>query len=375
MRKLALPFCLALTACPSDDSNSTDPTNAEGSSSGNSSSPTTNADSGSSGQVDTGSETSATTLETTVSPTTESSSESTATTEESSTGEPSMCGDGMVSGTEVCDGEDLGGNSCQSRGFMDGELVCSADCQGFSTTGCFICGDGDIQGTEECDGPIGNGTDCESLGFTAGELACDMSTCHYDTSACTTCGDGIVAGDEYCDMGNLNGNDCASIGFDGGTLGCNDAECAYDYSMCTGGSYVQDFESCAMPPEFTFSGDADWSANNTNPINGSCSAHNDNISDSQSAGMILDTLWAIDGTCNFSERTDSEDGFDYLEFYIDGALEGEWTGSGNGVTMESFPVSAGMHTLEWRFQKDGCTSQGTDTVWVDDIALMGGVPL
>lgn len=49
----------------------------------------------------------------------------------------SLCGDGIAEGTaEVCDGEDLGGETCESQGFDSGTLACNPDCQGFDTDQC-----------------------------------------------------------------------------------------------------------------------------------------------------------------------------------------------------------------------------------------------
>ena len=39
------------------------------------------------------------------------------------------CGDGMLDGTEVCDGAELGAATCQSLGFTGGTLACSGACQ------------------------------------------------------------------------------------------------------------------------------------------------------------------------------------------------------------------------------------------------------
>jgi alpha-tubulin suppressor-like RCC1 family protein len=46
------------------------------------------------------------------------------------------CGDGMRTGQEVCDGDDLGVDGCQSVGFTAGWLACSASCESFDTAGC-----------------------------------------------------------------------------------------------------------------------------------------------------------------------------------------------------------------------------------------------
>ncbi len=358
-------------ACPSDPA-PVDTTLPESSSSGDAMTMTTTAttESGSTSEVDT----SSSSTDPTVDPTTESSSTDPTIAPES-TGEPAVCGDGVISGEEACDGDVFADDTCQTQGFMSGFLVCSQDCLGFNTHNCYICGDGEIQGTEECDGPLDNDVTCEGLGFTEGPISCDMSNCQFDISQCTLCGDGVAEGAEYCDMNDLFGESCDTLGFSGGTLACHSDTCGYDYTLCEGGMYIQDFEGCALPPEFTFTGNANWTADATSPITGSCSAHNLDIGDSQTAGMVLNTIWAIDGTCDFSKRTDSEGSFDYLEFYIDGVLQMEWSGVAGAVTMESFPVTAGNHTLEWRFIKDGSVTSGSDTVFVDDIVLFGGVPI
>ncbi len=53
----------------------------------------------------------------------------------------STCGDGVVEGEEVCDGDDLGGATCASEGLDDGELRCSADCASVQT---YRCGNGEL---------------------------------------------------------------------------------------------------------------------------------------------------------------------------------------------------------------------------------------
>ncbi|MBC8070614.1 MAG: hypothetical protein IAG13_19940 [Deltaproteobacteria bacterium] len=373
MRRLALPFSLIVAACGDDVSPQTTDTDDESDSS--SSSPSTLGGSESGSSESTAADESSTT-DPTVDPTTESSSSDATIDPSSSSGEaPAVCGDGEITGEEICDGNNYADNTCQSQGFQSGVLTCSPDCLGFSTSQCFICGDADVEGTEECDGPLDGEMSCEALGFTEGPINCDMSTCQLDVSGCTFCGDGVAEGNEFCDLDDLFGENCDTLGFTGGQLGCNADTCGYDYTDCEGGQYLQDFEGCDLPPEFTFTGTADWTADATNPITGACSAHNLDIGESQTAGMVLTTIWAIAGTCDFMYRTDSEGSFDYLEFYVDGILLNSWSGVGGVATPASFPITAGNHTLEWRFIKDGSVTSGTDTVWVDDIVLFGGVPI
>jgi hypothetical protein len=50
--------------------------------------------------------------------------------------ESTTCGDGVINSGEVCDGADLGGATCLSRGYFSGSLACSAGCMVYDTTGC-----------------------------------------------------------------------------------------------------------------------------------------------------------------------------------------------------------------------------------------------
>ncbi len=56
-----------------------------------------------------------------------------------------VCGNNVREGSEVCDGTDLGGETCVSRGFDGGSLECASDCKSFVTSGCFdnTCSDTD----------------------------------------------------------------------------------------------------------------------------------------------------------------------------------------------------------------------------------------
>lgn len=291
---------------------------------------------------------------------------------ESDTG-PAECGDDVAQGEEVCDGTDFGDLSCQSLGFGAGELVCNATCQGYSSEGCYNCNNGVLENAEQCEGEVPNGVDCESEGFTAGELTCDMVTCQFNTTQCSLCGNGVVEGTEPCDGDDLAGLDCAGIGFEMGELACDAATCSYDFTGCSGGQYIQDFESGMLAGEFTTGGNANWIVDNSNPIAGSWSGASGIISHSQSSNITLSTTFAIAGTVEFTHEESTESNYDYLEFWIDGAMQQEWSGA-NAAAAASYPVAAGAHTLEWRYTKDGSVNTGSDRVWVDDIRLTGGVP-
>lgn len=83
-----------------------------------------------------------------------------------------VCGDGMATADEVCDGEDPRGQACTDHGFASGTLTCSADCTSFDTTACSLCGNAVIDEGEECDdGNITAGDGCSS-------------TCELETGVC-----------------------------------------------------------------------------------------------------------------------------------------------------------------------------------------------
>jgi hypothetical protein len=83
-----------------------------------------------------------------------------------------------------------------------------------------LCGDGLVSQGEQCDGTALAGQTCASLGFSSGDLACVQ--CHLDASGCSFCGNGAINPREECDGADFGGRTCASLGFTGGDLTCND---------------------------------------------------------------------------------------------------------------------------------------------------------
>ncbi len=146
------------------------------------------------------------------------------------------CGNGIVEDGELCDGGELGGQTCVSLGYTGGTLACGEDCRP-DTSGCegTACGNGTVDLTEDCDGVDLGGVTCASLGWYGGALAC-RGDCTFDLSACIEtgrCGDGLLQPDrgEQCDGQNLNDESCASLGYYGGALACTSG-CQLDLGPC-----------------------------------------------------------------------------------------------------------------------------------------------
>ena len=64
----------------------------------------------------------------------------------------------------------------------------------------------------------------------------------------------------------------------------------------------------------------------------------------------------------------SELSFDTLKFLVDGVQRQQWSGD---VPWANFtlPLTAGTHTLEWRYSKDASGSSGLDAAFIDNVNL------
>lgn len=292
------------------------------------------------------------------------------------TGEITVCGNNIIEGDEVCDLNQLNGETCASLGYEGGVLGCLLTCTDYNLLGCFICGNEVIDIAEDCEGGfVPEEVTCQSLGFEAGWVECG-DDCLYDTSECSICGDGIQSGPEDCDGIDFGGETCMSIGFDGGNLGCNLAQCQFVYSGCVGGQYVQNFEGGMgiMPGEFSLAGTADWYVDDVDPIDGTYSARSGNLPGGGTSDLNLTVDCPAVGDITFDYLTSCDNGFDFLEFRIDGILDQQWSGV-FPINSHMAPLGAGMHTLQWRFNRQAFGNEGLDAVFVDNITIAGCVPL
>jgi len=141
------------------------------------------------------------------------------------------CGDGTIQGAygETCDGAALGGQTCAGLGYYGGTLACTAGCR-FELATCEAvgrCGDGTIQGYvgELCDGADLGGQTCLSRNYYGGSLACGVTCFLFEEADCALygrCGDGTIqdAAGEVCDGTDLGGQTCRSLGHQTGTPTC-----------------------------------------------------------------------------------------------------------------------------------------------------------
>ncbi len=172
-----------------------------------------------------------------------------------------VCGNTVIEGSEVCDGQNLGGKTCGDliQG-STGVLGCKAGCLEFDTTNCevagdAVCGNTVIEGSEVCDGQNLGGKTCgDVIQGSTGVLGCKAGCLEFDTTNCevagdAVCGNTVIEGSEVCDGQNLGGKTCGDV-IQGstGVLGCKAGCLEFDTSLCTdslcGNGVLDDGEVC-----------------------------------------------------------------------------------------------------------------------------------
>ena len=177
---------------------------------------------------------------------------------------PPYCGDGIVTGTELCDGTNLNGWTCarlNPASYIGGTPICKSDCSGFDVSNCDdgagYCGDNKVEWPnsagifEGCDGSVSSALSCQTYNFTSGSLSC--SNCQINTSRCVqgngllgngnpVCGNGILESGEQCEGTNYTIPCSLYSNFGYGTAVCN-SQCKYDLSGC--------FANITSPPLYS----------------------------------------------------------------------------------------------------------------------------
>ena len=119
---------------------------------------------------------------------------------------------------------------------------------------------------------------------------------------------------------------------------------------------------------WAYDGSEEWFVSTNEAYEGDYSMESGDISDNQSTILTIELEFLGDGELSFARKVSSEDGWDYLRFYIDGNMEAEWSGELDWEE-ETFDLTTGFHTLTWSYEKDNIISSGADAAWVDDIVL------
>lgn len=124
---------------------------------------------------------------------------------------------------------------------------------------------------------------------------------------------------------------------------------------------------------WTTGGNKPWFVQTNVVYRGQYAARSGMIGNNQTSSLILTTNFT-GGTGSFDYKVSSEQLYDYLAFYVDEVLMQQWSGE-VGWANFTFSLSAGPHTLEWRYVKDPSLSAGLDAAFIDDVNLPIGTPI
>jgi len=128
---------------------------------------------------------------------------------------------------------------------------------------------------------------------------------------------------------------------------------------------VESFEECFSLRTWSIQ---EWRCEEQASWQGNRSACSGEIGHGQVSSLQLAINLAQSGTLHFHHKESSESNFDFLLFYVDGSERGRWSGEHNWQSME-WSLSAGSHTLQWQYRKDGSVVSGQDAVWIDHISI------
>ncbi len=246
------------------------------------------------------------------------------------------CGNNLREGFEVCDLNDLAGQTCITQGFVGGTLACQPGCLGFDTNGCFSsnCGNSVREGSEQCDGTDLNSQTCVSRGFQGGTLGC-TAQCAFDANSCTNIAAGLAAYWKFDEGAGTTVSDSSGNGNSGTFLGlpvwqasgCPSGSCLR-FDISDGNDNVQVANSASLnPPKITVSAwvksvTANWSDTGTLVSKRNAYILYSYINSKLTRGYIYDTTfrpvsYTPSSIIAWHLYTFTYDG-NYIKFYFDG---------------------------------------------------------
>ena len=146
-----------------------------------------------------------------------------------------------------------------------------------------------------------------------------------------------------------------------------------DTSGATIVAFNDGFEDNTLTPFTTSGTGGNWSiTSGAGEFNtGSYGAGSGSGVDSSDSRLEMTVTIPAGGSAySFDYRVDSEGSYDYLRFYVDDVQEPgtDWSGT---VAWANYAgtLTAGTHTLSWRYSKDGSAASGLDRAFVDNISI------
>ena len=171
------------------------------------------------------------------------------------TGTTSVCGDGEVTGKEICEPEDV--INCveiNEKLYEGGKAKCLKDCSGWDTQTCdevfMECGNDIVEGIEVCDNNVIACNDLDPEKYESGTAVCGLLCDSWNESECVlyksaVCGDGEVTGKEVCEKNDvINCVDINSALYESGKAKCLENCTGWDTETCVDREIPDDDTVC-----------------------------------------------------------------------------------------------------------------------------------
>jgi hypothetical protein len=134
------------------------------------------------------------------------------------------------------------------------------------------------------------------------------------------------------------------------------------------GERIEDFENTLPENLWLSGGDAPWTEDNVVVYEGMQSMKSGLIADNGLSVLELSGDVSENGEIGFSFKVSTEDGYDFLRFYVDDLEYGAWSGLVDWQEV-SYPIAAGSHTFRWAYEKDDIVAANADAAWIDFVRL------
>jgi hypothetical protein len=134
------------------------------------------------------------------------------------------------------------------------------------------------------------------------------------------------------------------------------------------GERIEDFENTLPENLWLSGGDAPWTEDNVVVYEGLQSMKSGLIADNGLSVLELSGDVSENGEIGFSFKVSTEDGYDFLRFYVDDLEYGAWSGLVDWQEV-SYPIAAGSHTFRWAYEKDDIVAANADAAWIDFVRL------
>lgn len=109
-----------------------------------------------------------------------------------------------------------------------------------------------------------------------------------------------------------------------------------------------------------------WTVVNTGAFDGTYVAKSGPIGHSANTSISIVDTASTAGYIKFAVKVSSESGYDFLKFYVDNSEKASWSGEVDWTEVQ-YPVTAGVHTYKWTYNKDNIVTSGSDCGWIDKI--------